>query len=82
MNPRRLFTLYRRAQQRAGYFEEASVSKSLFLSKIFWFNVLTATAGVFQVIPLPPEYTAVAIGLINIGLRFVTATPVHIVPPV
>lgn len=81
MNPLRLLTIYRRAQTLAGYVEEASVSKSLFRSKIFWFNVLTATAGLLQVIPLPPEYTAVGVGVVNVILRLVTDTPVHVVNP-
>ena len=81
MNPWRLLTIYRKAMTLTGFLEEARVSKSLFLSKIFWFNVLTAGAALLDVIPLPPEYTAVAVGVINVALRFVTSTPVHVVTP-
>ena len=57
------------------------MSKSILSSKLFWFNVLTAGAALLDVIPLPPEYTAVAVGVINIALRFVTDKPVHLVTP-
>jgi len=54
------------------------VSKSLFKSKTFWFNVLTASAALTGVIPLAPEYTATIVGVINVLLRLVTEKPVHI----
>jgi hypothetical protein len=81
MNPIRLLKIYRRADKLANLFEEAAVSKSLFTSKMFWFNVLTASASLLGVIPAPPEYVAVAQGLINVALRLVTDTPVHVVTP-
>lgn len=80
MNIIRTVQLLRRAQKLFGLFEEASVSKSLFLSKLFWFNVLTAGASLAEVIPVPPKYAGLTIGVINILLRLVTATPVHVVP--
>lgn len=80
MNPLQLLKIYRRAQKLAGFVEEAKMSKSLFASKLFWFNVLSASAAVLGVIPLPPEYVAVGTGVINIALRFVTKQPVHVVP--
>ena len=79
MNPFRLLTIYRRANRVADLLQEASVSKSLFTSKLFWFNLLTGAAALVNVIPLPPEYTAVAVAIVNIGLRLVTTTPVHVV---
>ena len=79
MNPLRLLTIYRKANRLASLLEEAQVSKSLFTSKLFWFNVLSSTAALLGVIPLPPEYVAVGTGVINIALRFVTTTPVHVV---
>ena len=80
MNVMQLWRIYRRAQELAGFLEEAQVSKSLFTSKLFWFNVLTAAAALLDVIPLPPEYTAVAVGVINVALRVVTDQPVHVLP--
>ena len=80
MNPFRVFTIYKRAHRVAALLEEASMSKSLFTSKLFWFNLLTGAAALVDVIPLPPEYTALAVALVNIGLRVVTKTPVHVVP--
>lgn len=81
MNPLRLLNIYRAARRLSGLFEEAAVSKSLFQSKVFWFNVLTASAALLQVIPLPPEYTAVIVAVINVGLRLVTDTATHVVTP-
>lgn len=57
------------------------MSKSLFKTRTFWFQVFTAGASLLGVIPLPPEYVAVGAALINIGLRFVTDKPVHLVSP-
>jgi hypothetical protein len=57
------------------------MSKSLFTSKLFWFNVFTGAAGVLGVIPLPPEYVALGTAIINVALRFVTSAPVHLVAP-
>lgn len=79
MNPVRLLKIYRRANKLAGYFEEAQVSKSLWKSKVFWFNVLTASAELMQILPLPPGAVTIAAAVINIGLRFVTDKPVHVV---
>lgn len=81
MNPWRLLTIYRRASTLVGYFEEAAVSKSLFTSKLFWFNVLSAGSSLLGVLPLPPEHVATAVAIINIALRYVTSTPVHVVSP-
>ena len=81
MNPLKLFTIYRRAHKLAGYFEEAQVSKSVFRSKLFWFNVLTTSAELANLIPLPPGTALIVSNLINIALRFVTDKPVHLVTP-
>ena len=79
MNPIRLLTIYKRANTLANLFEEATVSKSLFASKTFWFQVLTAAASLLGVVPLPPEYVAVGVAVINVLLRLVSDRPVHIV---
>jgi len=52
--------------------------KNLFKSKTFWMQVLSIAAAVSGVIPLAPETTAIVVGLINIALRAVTKTPVHV----
>ena len=80
MNVIQLWTVYRRAQKLAGLLEEAKMSKHLFTSKTFWFNVLTAAAELTQVLPLPPGTVAIAAAVINIGLRFVTDQSVHVLP--
>ena len=52
--------------------------KNIFKSKTFWMQVLSIAAAVSGVIPLAPETTAIVVGLINIALRAVTKTPVHV----
>lgn len=55
-------------------------TKSFYLSKTFWFNVLAFVGlvavsfgyGDFQVDPAVAEYASVAIVIINLILRFVT----------
>ena len=80
MNVIQFWKIYRRAQKLAGFLEEAQMSKSLFTSKLFWFNVLTAAAELSQVLPLPAGYLTIASAIINIGLRIVTDKPVHVLP--
>jgi hypothetical protein len=65
------------ARQRKG----EDMSKSLFKSKTFWFNIFTAAAELTQVLPLPAGYLTIAAAVINVGLRMTTETPVHVVDP-
>ena len=51
--------------------------KSIWKSKTFWMQALSIAAAVSGVIPLPPETTAIVVGLLNIALRAVTKDPVH-----
>lgn len=93
MNPVKLIRIYTRANRLLDLFTRASrdwdarkaqgadMSKSLFASKLFWFNVLSAAAELTQILPLPVGTVAVASNLINIGLRFVTTQPVHVIAP-
>ena len=50
--------------------------KSIFRSRVFWFNVLTCGAHFAGYIPVP--YTVPAVALINIALRYVTVGPVSL----
>ena len=80
MNPIHMFKIYRRAQKLAGYMEDATMSKSLFASRTFWFNVLVAAQELSQVLPLPAGTLTMAATIINIGLRLVTKKPVTVLP--
>lgn len=64
--------------------------KSLFASKTIWVNVLTLVAGAIvfiqehDIITDNPDTVAIAGGvlaLVNIALRFLTDSPVAVVPP-
>jgi len=52
--------------------------KSIFKSKTFWFNILSGAAALSGTIPLKPEHSAIAVAVINIGLRLVTTAPAKI----
>ena len=54
--------------------------KSIFASKTFWFNVLTAGAGFLGSGSLPSKWALPVAGIINIILRAVTSQPVSILP--
>jgi len=56
------------------------MSKSLFKSRTFWFNVLTASAEIAQVLPLPPGTAIIVSSVVNIGLRLLTNSAVTVVP--
>jgi len=79
MNPLRLLRIYQKANRLVTLIEDANV-KSLWTSKTFWFNVLTAGAELSNILPLPPGVVLIASSLINIGLRFVTTQPVQVFP--
>lgn len=62
------------------------MGKSLFASKTFWFNALTAASSVLAVLagsPLIAEHpklvaaVGIAVGIVNIGLRIVTDEPIN-----
>jgi hypothetical protein len=79
MNPIRLWKIYRKANRLGNLLEEGRMKKSLWKSKTFWFNVLTAAGELAQVIPLPPGTTILITNVINIGLRLITKEPVKVV---
>ena len=87
MSPLRLLKIYKKANRLMTLFQQASasyertndMSKSLFTSKVFWFNVLTAAAELTGVLPLPAGTVVIATTVINVALRFVTNKPVHVI---
>lgn len=93
MNPLSMLKLYRKVNTvvslcqhaTASYERTHDVSKSLFASKVFWFNALSATAEVIQLVSktqvVPPGTIAIVSGFVNIGLRLLTDQPVHLVAP-
>lgn len=57
------------------------MSKSIFKSKTFWFNALTATGTILGTYggllgPAALPYVVGATGIINVVLRFMTTQPV------
>lgn len=89
MNPLKLFRIYQKADKVVSLIEEGtksyertqSMSKSLFASKTFWFNILTAVVDLTGVLPLPQGVATTIASVGNIALRTITSDPVHIVPP-
>jgi|TARA_R110000787_G_scaffold66002_2_gene148466 hypothetical protein len=79
LNPFKLWKIYRAASTVVATLnQEGNMSKKLWTSKTFWFQVLSAAAALSGVVPLPPEILAVVVGVINIGLRLVTDKPVEV----
>ena len=60
--------------------KEGSMSKSLFKSKIFWVNVLTAGVELSGALGglVPPGALQLATNVLNIALRLVTNQPVTV----
>lgn len=60
-------------------------SKSIFLSKTFWFNVLATGVELAnsygQFLPIPPATIGIAVSVGNIILRRLTKQPVHVIEP-
>ena len=81
MKPWQLWTLYRRVDRVADLIQEASV-KSLWQSKTFWFNVLSAGVEVMQLVTqyqlLPPGISTIVVNVVNIALRMVTTEAVTV----
>ena len=64
--------LYRAFSKLYDLLEEAKMKKKLWKSKTFWFQILSVAAAVSGAVPLPADITAAIVGIINVGLRFVT----------
>ncbi len=60
------------------------MSKSLFTSKTFWFNLaaLAVAIGSGQAwVPIDPKVAGTLVAVGNIALRRITEAPVHLFPP-
>lgn len=91
MNPLRTLKILTRAQRLFGMLEKGSrdwaqrksrgddMSKSLFASKTFWFNVLTLAVELTGVLPIPQGVATVVVNVGNILIRTVTNQPVHLI---
>lgn len=53
--------------------------KSIFKSKTFWVNLLVMATSAIGV--LPPKYSAIALPIINVGLRLASNQGTYIIPP-
>jgi len=80
INPFKLISIYRKAATLFGLLEDAQMKKSLFKSKTFWFNLLSAAAALSGVATdfVSPQILAAITGVINVGLRLVTSEPVSV----
>lgn len=78
MNQLKMLAIYRKASVVIDLLEDAQMNKKLWKSKTFWFNILSGAAALSDVIPLSPEYLAIATALINVALRFATDKPVSL----
>ena len=93
MNPIRTLKVITRLSKLLSLFEKASkdwderqrkgedMSKSIFKSKTFWVNVLSAGLELTQVLPIPPGTLLLVTNALNIALRVITEEPVHVVSP-
>ena len=60
--------------------ENAQMSKGIWKSRMFWVNILTPAADLIGILPLPPGTVTLVLGIINVALRAITSTPVHVLP--
>ena len=54
-------------------------SKSLFISKTFWLNLLGIAAMALPGVPLAPETLAYVMAGLNIAVRVLTNGPAHVI---
>lgn len=57
------------------------MSKSIFKTKTFWFNLAAGIVEFSAILPLPPGTVAMIAAGGNIILRRLTSEPVHVVTP-
>jgi hypothetical protein len=73
----KLLRLYRQASKLHKIMEEASMKK-MWRSKTIWFQIFSVAAAVSGMLPIPADIAAAIVGVINVGLRFVTTEPVSV----
>lgn len=57
------------------------MSKSLFKSRVFWFNVLSVSVAAATGGLVPPVAAVPIVSVGNVLLRLITTQPAHLVPP-
>jgi hypothetical protein len=88
MNPFTMLRIYGRVSRVLGLFRSASdsytaggtMNRSLFVSKTFWLNVLTASVEVTGALSgvIPPGALTLVLAGLNVAIRLVTKGPVHV----
>ena len=80
-NPFMILKAFWAVKKLANTVEELKMSKSLFKSRIFWANLLTAAVELSGALSgfLPPGALQLATNVLNIAWRLVTSDPVHVV---
>jgi hypothetical protein len=82
MNIFKAWKLYRKARPLIKLIKEATMSKSLFKSKIFWANILTAAVELSGALTgiIPPGALQITTNILNIALRLITNQAVTVLP--
>ena len=82
MNIFKAWKVWRKTAPLLKLVKEASVSKNLLRSKIFWVNVLTAAVELSGALGglIPPMSLQLVTNVLNIALRLVTSQPVTVLP--
>jgi hypothetical protein len=83
MNPIRFIKAFFAAKKLADKVEETRMSKHLLKSRTFWVNALTAAVELSGALSgfLPSGTLVLITNVLNIALRLVTDTAVHIATP-
>ena len=82
MNLFKAWKLWRKVGPLIKLLKEASVSKNILKSKIFWVNVLTAAVELSGALGglVPPGALQLTTNVLNILLRLITKQPVTVLP--
>ena len=82
MNIFKAWKVWRKLNPIIQLIREESMSKSLFKSKTFWVNVLTAGVELSGVLTgvVGPGVLQIVTNVLNIALRLVTSQPVSVMP--